>query len=608
MLNTVFRASLLSTFLCASMGAAQAQSCPGSCDEAKAKTTLAAPVKDSAPVQGPVQIADDEQEIKELEQRLNEILVVEEDGSIVLREEFKGTIPFPPERLERMLNAFIELDDKGKIKIKNPDMIRPYLPMMRRFLSQGGLDKLRELQKLPPAERQKAMQRLFGNQGNRGGQARPAPKPRAMAPTPKPAPKAAPKADEDDERPRMRRRQRQGQGDQQRNRWRGNAPRGERPNMVPEGMQEMHRQFSQRLTKIERSLARIERLLDEMMDAHGEMERGNRNRGRNRGWGQRDDDDDRGGRRGWGGWGRNRGNNGGDWRERMDDLRRMFGNRGRNDRNDRGDWQDRMDDMRRMFGKRGGRDFDPREMMRMLPELRRMMEEMGGPEGFRRMMEEFGGDEGMRRMFERFRGNRRDRGADRDDQREERRERRGSRRRSRDVVQSLDVMRRGLQKLSTLMEPADLKRMGEALRGMEFSPENLRNPQDLMGKMGEVMSPEDMGRMMEVLQEFMSTEEGQAMREEIEKLSRNMDGLMNSEKGQELMEGMQELMQGFGEKNFGKEFGKQFGKRMEGMLRNRGERRTERRGERRAERRTERNQDGLRYGQPHPQKKKARLY
>lgn len=593
MLNTVFRASLLSTFLCASMGGvAQAQGCPGSCEEAPAKAAL------SAPVQGPVQIADDEQEIKELEERLNEILVVEEDGSIVLREEFKGTIPFPPERLERMLNAFVELDEKGKVRIKNPEMIRPYLPMMRRFLSQGGLDRLRELQKLPPAERQKAMQRLFGNQGNRGGQA-PAPKPRAMAPTPKPAPqpapKPAPKADEDDDddrqRNRMRRRQRQNnqrQNNQRQNRWRGEAPRAERQG-APEGMQDMARQFAQRLTRIERQLGRIERLLDELKD-----ERGGRR------WSERDDD-----RRGWGegrGWGRRDRDDRGDWRERMQDLRRMFGNRGRGD--ERGDLRERMEDMRRMFGNRGGRDFDPREMMRMLPELRRMMEEMGGPEGFRRMMEEFGGDEGMRRMFERFRGNRGQRRMERDEEREERRERRGTRRRSRDVVQSLDVMRRGLHKLSTLMEPADLKRMGEALRGMEFDPESLRNPQDLMMKMGEVMSPEDMGRLMGVLQEFMSTQEGQDMRAELEKLSRNMEGLMDSEKGQQLMEGMQELVQGFGEKNFGQGFGKQFQERVEGMLRNRGQRR-ERRVERRSN--TER-QDGLRYGQPHPEKKKARLY
>lgn len=126
--------------------------------------------------------------IRELEARLNEVLIVEESGRIVLREEFKEGLPFPADRVQMMLASFVELGPDGKIKLRNPAQVKPYLPMIQRFLSPESMEQLRELQKLPPEQRREAMQRMFG----RGGQAEPerAPTP---GPTPKPEPKPEPK-------------------------------------------------------------------------------------------------------------------------------------------------------------------------------------------------------------------------------------------------------------------------------------------------------------------------------------------------------------------------------------------------------------------------------
>jgi hypothetical protein len=125
--------------------------------------------------------------IRELEARLNEVLVVEESGRVVLREEFKAGLPFPADRVQAMLGSFVELGPDGKIKIRDVEMVRPYLPMIQRFLSPESMERLRELQKLPPEERRDAMQRMFG----RGGQPEPAPAP-APAPQPRPEPRPAP--------------------------------------------------------------------------------------------------------------------------------------------------------------------------------------------------------------------------------------------------------------------------------------------------------------------------------------------------------------------------------------------------------------------------------
>src|SRR5262245_44622420 len=78
---------------------------------------------------------DEATQIKELEVRLNEVLVVEESGRVVLREEYKNSLPFPAERVQQMLGQFCELGPDGKIRVKNVDAIRPYMPLIKRFLS-----------------------------------------------------------------------------------------------------------------------------------------------------------------------------------------------------------------------------------------------------------------------------------------------------------------------------------------------------------------------------------------------------------------------------------------------------------------------------------------
>src|SRR5690606_31818327 len=73
---------------------------------------------------GPVIQIDDDgtdaQVIRDLEARLNEVLVVEESGRIVLREEFRDSLPLPADRVQMMLASFVELGPDGKIRIRNP--------------------------------------------------------------------------------------------------------------------------------------------------------------------------------------------------------------------------------------------------------------------------------------------------------------------------------------------------------------------------------------------------------------------------------------------------------------------------------------------------------
>ena len=205
-------------------------------------------------------IADDAEEMRQLEAQLNEILLVDETGRITLREEFKTSLPFPAERLEMMLASFTELGDDGRIRLKNPDMIRPYLPMIRGFLSQGGLDKLRALQDLPPEQRREAMRRLMAEQQ---GQLRPGQDEERAQPAPRP--ERRPARPDRPERP-------------------DRAERPARPQVGPRA------DILERLERIERSVERIERTLRSTLERHGDQLRGegegrrlHRGQGRNRG-------------------------------------------------------------------------------------------------------------------------------------------------------------------------------------------------------------------------------------------------------------------------------------------------------------------------------------
>ncbi|RMG17824.1 MAG: hypothetical protein D6731_03335 [Planctomycetota bacterium] len=191
---------------------------------------------------------DEEKQFAEVEALLNEVLLVDETGRIVLRKEFREALPFPAERVEGMLGAFVELGEDGRMKIKDREAVRPYLPMIRGFLG-NGLGRLRELQKLPPEERRRAMQRLFGRA-------------RGMVPGVPPRPERGSEneggADEDEQgaeekdaprRPAFGRRRPRRMGPP------GRGPRRARPD-APQGSLE------ERLARIERKLDRIERLLE----------------------------------------------------------------------------------------------------------------------------------------------------------------------------------------------------------------------------------------------------------------------------------------------------------------------------------------------------------
>lgn len=195
------------------------------------------------PLGGALEIDDVAKQLEELERRLGEVLVVDENGRIVLRDEFAESLPFPKDRVQAMLAQFVELDGKGKIRLKDPEQVRPYLPMIQRFLSDDAMARVRELQKLPPEQRREALQRMMQEQGQGPRGAAPAPGPRGEArPGPRPEPRPAPRPEP-----------RPGADSSER---RHHAERGAPDDRV-------HQDVMKRLDEIERSLHRIERMLAE---------------------------------------------------------------------------------------------------------------------------------------------------------------------------------------------------------------------------------------------------------------------------------------------------------------------------------------------------------
>ena len=133
-------------------------------------------------LQGPVlQIDDDEQAIIEAEQQLEHMLLVDESGQIVLREEFKALLPedVPAARIQLMLGSLVELDPQGNFRFRNREMIRPYLPMLKNFLDQGGIDRLKGMQDLSPEERERALRDMMEGRGAAPPSPAPMPGPRA---------------------------------------------------------------------------------------------------------------------------------------------------------------------------------------------------------------------------------------------------------------------------------------------------------------------------------------------------------------------------------------------------------------------------------------------
>lgn len=219
------------------------------------------PLDEAAPAGPTLQIDDDDstdaQVIRDLEARLNEVLIVEESGRIVLREEFRDALPVPAGQVQMFLGSLVELGPDGKIRIKNPEIVRPYLPQIQRFLSPEAMEKLRELQKLPPEQRREAMQRLM----NRGAQ----PAPQAK-PEPRPAPRGDDEGwdegdDDEEEAPRHARPHADGRRHTAPPARDGSAPRGS---------------ADDRLARLEHRLERLERALREGQGHHPDQPRAER--------------------------------------------------------------------------------------------------------------------------------------------------------------------------------------------------------------------------------------------------------------------------------------------------------------------------------------------
>src|SRR5438270_5216641 len=66
--------------------------------------------------------------VTEVEKGLNDFLLVDEDKKVHVRKEFAEGLPMPAPQLERMLQMLVKVGDDGKLRLRNPDQIRPFLP------------------------------------------------------------------------------------------------------------------------------------------------------------------------------------------------------------------------------------------------------------------------------------------------------------------------------------------------------------------------------------------------------------------------------------------------------------------------------------------------
>jgi hypothetical protein len=123
----------------------------------------------------------------------------------------------------------------------------------------------------------------------------------------------------------------------------------------------------------------------------------------------------------------------------------------------------------------------------------------------------------------------------------------------------------GLVRLSKIMKTEDWQRVAKVLQSVvgEFDPADVQDPQKLMQKLQKVMDPSDLERFMEVLSDFLETEEGQAFESRVEKLVSDLENFMSSERGQKLMDTFRKLgerLQGAGGGDLPKNFKKLFGR------------------------------------------------
>lgn len=119
----------------------------------------------------------------------------------------------------------------------------------------------------------------------------------------------------------------------------------------------------------------------------------------------------------------------------------------------------------------------------------------------------------------------------------------------------------GLVRLSKIMKKEDWDRVTKVVQSMlgEFKQEDLQEPQKLLQKIQKVMDPSDLERFMEILSDFLETEEGQAFEARVEKLVSDLEKFMSSEQGQQMMERVRKLAERFQKGDLPKNFEKLFG-------------------------------------------------
>lgn len=119
----------------------------------------------------------------------------------------------------------------------------------------------------------------------------------------------------------------------------------------------------------------------------------------------------------------------------------------------------------------------------------------------------------------------------------------------------------GLVRLSKIMKKEDWERVSKVVQSMlgEFKQEDLQEPQKLLQKIQKVMDPSDLERFMEILSDFLETEEGQAFEARVEKLVSDLEKFMSSERGQQMMERVRKMAERFQKGDLPKNFEKLFG-------------------------------------------------
>ena len=61
--------------------------------------------------------------------------------------------------MERMLQLMVKVGDDGKLHIRNPEQIKPFMPQIEGFFKNGGVEKLKELQNKSAEERKAAIKK-----------------------------------------------------------------------------------------------------------------------------------------------------------------------------------------------------------------------------------------------------------------------------------------------------------------------------------------------------------------------------------------------------------------------------------------------------------------